>query len=306
MYITIIVLSTSYAIIKLLQIYGVFETSRGVRTVSKDFKWGKKRGRRLWLERTKLQFYTNLVELFPGVFLPSHVVEQYQYFIDRLHYRSVKLNRSLTVEELRGKHAIWLYIGFSLVPFGLLVSKIFLVLSIGCVLVYIYKPIACQRKIDREDYLIDTYFIDFYLLLYSKLRLGSSARIQPVVKAYVEVLRTLGDSEMQRVMYKMAEYLLNLLSMLPDDKAVMGLRDRYKSSTIFNFCNIASQALQGIDNSDTLLSFRMELVQRKKQQMSKKAKALALRADKSLYIMYIELFALMLLFFYSKLPVGFF
>ena len=147
-----------------------------------------------------------------------------------------------------------------------------------------------QRKINDEDEIIDLYFIDLYLLLYSKLRQGSKARLSSVVESYVDTLHTSNNAEMKRVMLGLAEFLLNNLSMYPDHEAVPLLRERYKSATIVNFCNVASQALQGIDNADTLLTFKMALVEKKAQAMRKTAQKLRIKGERSIYLIYVLLF----------------
>ena len=147
-----------------------------------------------------------------------------------------------------------------------------------------------QRKIRDEDDIIDLYFIDLYLLLYSKLRQGSKARLSSVVESYVDTLHTSNNAEMKRVMLGLAEFLLNNLSMYPDHEAVPLLRERYKSATIVNFCNVASQALQGIDNADTLLTFKMALVEKKAQAMRKTAQKLRIKGERSIYLIYVLLF----------------
>jgi hypothetical protein len=45
------------------------------------------------------------------------------------------------------------------------------------------------------------------------------------------------------------------------------LREKYHSPVIVNFCNVATQSLQGIDNLDSLLTLKMELTRRKAQLM---------------------------------------
>ena len=122
------------------------------------------------------------------------------------------------------------------------------------------------------------------------MRQGSKARLSSVVESYVDTLHTSNNAEMKRVMLGLAEFLLNNLSMYPDHEAVPLLRERYKSATIVNFCNVASQALQGIDNADTLLTFKMALVEKKAQAMRKTAQKLRIKGERSIYLIYVLLF----------------
>ena len=267
-----------------MEIFGV-SVGKSSDVIKKDKSENKKRER----EKTKLEIYTQVTEMFRGILLPASKEADYKYYLSRLKYRSEILNRNITPEEFAGKEFLLLCLGIVVIPLGIFFKPCFIV---GGFLVvrYILKPTLMKRKIYDEDEIIDLYFIDLYLLLYSKLRQGSKARLSSTVESYVDTLHTSNNAEMKRVMLGLAEFLLNNLSMYPDHEAIPLLRERYKSATIVNFCNVASQALQGIDNADTLLTFKMALVEKKAKMMRKLADKMRIKGERSIYLIYILLF----------------
>lgn len=267
-----------------MELFGV-SVGKSSDVIKKDKSDNKKRER----EKTKLEIYTQVTEMFRGILLPASKEADYKYYLSRLKYRSEILNRSITPEEFVGKEFLLLCLGIVALPLGIFFKPCF-ILGGFLILRYILKPVIMKRKIYDEDEIIDLYFIDLYLLLYSKLRQGSKARLSSTVESYVDTLHTSNNAEMKRVMLGLAEFLLNNLSMYPDHEAIPLLRERYKSATIVNFCNVASQALQGIDNADTLLTFKMALVEKKAKMMRKLADKMRIKGERSIYLIYVLLF----------------
>ena len=267
-----------------MEVFGV-NIERSSDIIKKEKSDNKKRER----EKTRLEIYTQVTNMFRGILLPPAKEADYKYYLGRLKYKSDVLNRSITPEEFVGKKFLILCLGVIILPLGVFFSLAY-VFGAVLILYFFLKPVFMQRKIRDEDEIIDLYFIDLYLLLYSKLRQGSKARLSSVVESYVDTLHTSNNAEMKRVMLDLAEFLLNNLSMYPDHEAVPLLRERYKSATIVNFCNVASQALQGIDNADTLLTFKMALVEKKAQAMRKTAQKLRIKGERSIYLIYVLLF----------------
>lgn len=277
----------AYMILKyfgVMEVFGV-NIDRSSEVIKKEKSDNKKRER----EKTRLEIYTQVTNMFRGILLPPAKEADYKYYLGRLKYKSNILNRSITPEEFVGKKFLLLCLGVVILPLGVFFKPAY-ILGIFLILYFFLKPVFMQRKIRNEDEIIDLYFIDLYLLLYSKLRQGSKARLSSVVESYVDTLHTSNNAEMKRVMLGLAEFLLNNLSMYPDHEAVPLLRERYKSATIVNFCNVASQALQGIDNADTLLTFKMALVEKKAQAMRKTAQKLRIKGERSIYLIYVLLF----------------
>lgn len=286
----VLIVCTVFIAYMILKYFGVMEVfgvniERSSDVIKKDKTDAKKRER----EKTKLEVYTQITNMFRGILLPPAKEADYKYYLGRLKYKSDILNRSITPEEFVGKQFLLLCLGIIALPIGVFFTPAY-VIGGALIVYYIFKPVLMQRKISDEDEIIDLYFIDLYLLLYSKLRQGSKARLSSVVESYVDTLHTSNNAEMKRVMLGLAEFLLNNLSMYPDHEAVPLLRERYKSATIVNFCNVASQALQGIDNADTLLTFKMALVEKKAQAMRKTAQKLRIKGERSIYLIYVLLF----------------
>ncbi|WP_410068765.1 hypothetical protein [Ruminococcus sp.] len=301
----LIFVGTLVAVYLILLYFGVFESSKGVSKANaiadEENKQRKIRNR----EKNKLATFAALADAFHGIVLPKMAYEKHKDIINRLEIRSEILGRNLTPEELKGK--------FMLCLFGALICLIFgfffkLMWAVGAVLLIVYFAYIpyYKQKIQDEDDIIDTYFIDLYLLMYSKLRLGSKARLQTVVESYIDTLQIASDPIMKETMMKFAKFFLNNLTMYEDHEAIPHLRERYHSATIVNFCNVATQALQGIDNGDALLTFKVELTRRKTDIMKKNAEKLRLWGERSIYLIYIILFILIGVGWYSKLPTDFF
>lgn len=298
-------LLTVFIVYTILTRFGVFETMSGKQVVIDDIKEERKQNKKRRNENTKLKFFYSITDNFRGLLLSDYGYEKHKYYIERLNIRSTILDRMLTPEELRGKYAFFLIVGLFCLPVGVFFPLVWLISITSVVVFILYQPILNQKILD-EDEIIDDYFLDLYLLMYSKLRGGSSARLQPVVESYINTLETAQNVQMKTTMMKLAEYLLNNLTLYEDHEAVARLRDRYHSATIINFCNVASQALQGIDNSDNLLTFKMSLVRRKTKMMERRADKLCKQAERAIYLIYIILFIFIGVGWYSKLPTGFF
>ena len=301
--IVIVSILTAFAVWQVLLHFGVFEASKGQSVLVEDIKTERNLNKKRRIEKRKLSFYYDVADTFRALMLSEYTYNRHKYFIERLDIRSEPLDRQLQPEELRGKYVLIFGIGLFCIPLGIFFPIIWLV-SIVCVVIFASYGIFLNQKIEDEDRIIDDYFLDMYLLMYSKLRLGSKARLQTVVESYLDTLETAQNLQMKAVMSKLAQFLLNNLTLYEDHVAVPKLRDRYKSATIVNFCNVASQALQGIDNSDNLLTFKMALVRRKTAMMEERAAKLCRAGERSIYAIYVILFIFIAVGWASKLPTG--
>lgn len=301
----LIALLTVFAVWNILIHFGVFEFSKGQNTVISDIKNERSINKKRRTEKKKLSFYFAITDTFRGLLMSDFSYEKHRYYIERLNIRSDILDRQLKPEELRGKFALYLIIGLFCIPIGVFIPPIW-ILSFLAIFRYFSYGFVYSRKIEDEDEIIDDYFLDLYLLMYSKLRMGSKARLQTVVESYINTLETAQNLQMKETMMKLAQFLLNNLMLYEDHVAIPKLRDRYRSATIVNFCNVASQALQGIDNSDNLLTFKMALVRRKTAMMEARAEKLCKQGERSIYAIYVILFIFIGVGWYSKLPTGFF
>lgn len=299
----LVILATAFAVYNVLVQYGVFEINTRPKKVVNEFSARKNLNNKRKFEQQLLSFYAAPVNLFRGIFMTESCYENHIYFIERLEIRSEVLNRFLTPEEVRGKRVLPFLLSLIFVPL-VFVKPIFLAVPIaGFINLAMYQTVY-RTKIADEDAIIDNYFLDLYLLLYSKLRQGSRARLQSTVENYIETLESTKYSEESRVMLKLSRYMLNLLAMNEDHVAIPKLRERYHSATIINFCNVATQALNGVDNFDNLLTFKMQLTDRKTAIMRKRQQKILRAGERSIYAIWIILFIFIVVGWISKLPSG--
>ena len=305
MYGFLVVLATIVMIYLILERFGVFELARRPSKTVKEIDDRRSLARKRHFEQMKLGMYSALVNLFRGLLFTDTVRENHTYYIHRLDLRTKYLGRQLTPEELRGRNSLFLFISLLILPLALFFPYIAFVPFAAVFLFATYQTML-KVRIQDEDEVIDNHFIDLYLLLYSKLRQGSRARLQPSLENYIEVLQATKKTNESTVMLKFARYFLNLLAQYEDHVAIPYLKDEYRSATIVNFCNVASQALQGIDNFDNLLTFKMQLTERKTVLMRKRQQIILRRGERSIFAIWIILFIFIAVGWYSKLPTGFF
>ena len=301
----IVFFATAWAVYMILQNYGVFEFAARPKKVVNEVEEKRKQSRKRKFEQKKLDLYVSALELFRGIFMSDTTYENHMYYIERLELRTEHLGRLLTPEEIRGKYVLFLICGVVISPLGLFYPIVFAVPIIALAMLFTY-PTAFKGRIQEEDEIIDDYFIDLYLLLYSKLRQGSRARLKGTVENYIDTLDGTSKTRETQVMLKLARYFLNLLSLYEDHIAVPKLRDSYKSATIINFCNVATQSLNGVDNFDNLLTFKMQLTDRKTNLMRKRQQKILAAGNRSIYAIWVILFIFIVVGWKSKLPTGLF
>ena len=304
-YTILVILATLFAVYQILLQFGVFEFTARPKKVVSEIEAKRKLNKKRKFETQKLQLYTQCINYFRGIFMTNSVYESHTYFIQRLEIRSVILNRLLTPEELRGKYVFPFICSLFCIPIGLF-FPVLLVVPAYFLFMLISYPSSLKAKIQDEDVIIDNYFLDLYLLLYSKLRQGSRARLQGTVENYINTLESSKSTQESQVMLKLAKYMLNLLALYEDHVAIPKLREIYHSATIINFCNVATQALNGIENWDNLLTFKMQLTTRRTNLMRERQQKILRKGERSIYAIWLILFILIFVGFYSKLPKGMF
>lgn len=301
----IIIVCTAYAVFEILRLFGLFEIntkpSKVVSTIEEARKSKVKRQR----EQKILATYSSLTNAFRGILMSNYCEEKHKFYIERLDLKTKYLGRRYTAEELRGKQAFPFFLSLLTIPLILFKPIIALVPIVTFVKFVTYQALLAQ-KIRDEDTIIDNYFIDLYLLMFSTLRQGSRARLQGILENYIDTLEVQAKTVEVEVMLKFSRYFLNLLALYEDHQAVPLLRNLYKSATIINFCNVASQSLQGVDNFDNLITFKMQLIERKTTVMRKRAEALVRNGERSIYAIWAILFIFIIVGWWSKLPTGFF
>lgn len=305
MYTLLVILATAFAVYMILKQFGVFEIAKDTQKVASDISSSKKSVKKREFEKSKLAFYTGLVNTFRGLLMSDIQYEKHTYYINRLELRSNILGRLLTPEEVRGSKFAPFACSIVVIPLAIFKPVLFMIPFLALAYFVTYE-LKLDAKIRDEDAIIDDYFIELYLMMYSKLKQGSRARLQGTVENYIDTLQSAVSSEVRDTMLKLGKCLLNLLSLYEDHVAVPMLKEIYHSATIINFCNVASQSLNGIENFDNLLTFKMQLVERKTEMMRKRSKAIVRKGEMSIYAIYIILVSFVLIGWCSKLPSGMF
>lgn len=305
MYKTVIVLATIFAVYSILKLFGVFEITQTAMKANTAIETARKDNKSRRREQQKLKMFSTITDMFRGLLMNDLTYENHKYYIDRLDIRSEVLGRLYTPEELRGKHAMPFVFSLITIPLCIFIPWVLLI-PVVCFLYLISYQTKYKLLIQDEDEIIDNYFIDLYLLLYSKLKQGSRARLQGTVENYIDTLESQASTEVRDTMLKLSRYMLNLLALYEDHVAIPKLRDAYHSATIINFCNVATQSLNGIENADNLLSFKMQLVDRKTELMRKRQQKILQAGERSIYAIWIILIIFVVVGWVSKLPTGMF
>lgn len=301
----ILILATIFAVYNILKLYGVFEFSVRPRKTVNEIEEKRKFNKKRKTETKKLGLYTASVDLFRGIFMTDLTYEKHKYYIQRLELRSYPLDRLLTPEEVRGQRVFPFLISLIFIPLGLFFPAVLLV-PLGFLANLLTYQTVYKMKIADEDDIIDNEFINLYLLMYSKLKQGSRARLQGTVENYINTLESSKSTEESKVMLKFSRYFLNLLALYEDHVAVPHLRDVYHSATIINFCNVATQSLNGIENFDNLLTFKMQLTERQTNQMRKRQQEILRKGERSIYAIWVILIIFIAVGWVSKMPSGMF
>lgn len=299
----VIIVATAYICFYVLRNFGLFEINMSSTNVSEVIKKERKSKKARRNEARYLSLCTDVANMFRGVFLGPSQKQDLVYYIQRLNLETKTLGRRYTPEEIVGKHLVPFLLSILCLPLAFFNIWFIAIPVVGFIYLAGYKATYAQ-KIQTEDLIIDDYFIDLYLLLFSKLRQGSRARLQGTLENYIDTLEGQSMTVEVQTMLNFARYFLNLLALYEDHKAVPKIRECYKSATIINFCNIASQALQGIDNFDNLITFKMQLTERKTNMMRKRQQALLRKGERSIYLIWVILFIFIAVGWYSKLPLG--
>lgn len=299
----VIVLLTVFAVYEILRSFGVFEFNLNPTKVTSSVQSERRSAKKIKQEKQKLDFYAGVTNTFRGLVMTPTIYENHEYYIQRLELRSKVLNRFYTPEEYRGKFAFFVLVSLFFIPLGVFFPPAFIVPAVA-LLVYFTYPAGLKQQIQDEDIIIDNNFLNLYLLMYSKLKMGSRARLQGVVESYIDTMQNESDEKTKTTMVKLARFMLNNLSQYEDHVAIPKLRERYNSATIINFCNVAGQALQGVDNADNLLTFKMQLVERKTSAMEKRSEKIFAQGQKSIYLIWVILFFFVACGWYSKIPTN--
>lgn len=302
----IIIIATAFAVIKILQVFGVFERNPGASKAKDRVDDTRKLRKTQKRANTKMSFYALPCIMFRNILLPKRKEEEFTRWLTRLDIREKTLDRVYTAEEYMGKQALPFLLSFLTIPLIVAHSAFWLILP-GVTLVWLlFQSRQLKLRILDEDQILDNNFLDIYLLLYSQLKAGSRGRLRGTLENYLETLKTAANTDENDILKRFATYFLNLLTTNEDHEAVIKLRELYNSSVIINFCNVAGQALSGVDNADNLLTFKMQLTERKIKVMRDKQAKMVRSGERAVYLIYIILFIFIGIGWKSKLPTDMF
>lgn len=297
---------TAFAVIMILRMFGVFERNKSPKRAVQKIEDTKTRRKKIARANKKMQLYALPVKMFRGMLLPPSKEVKFSKYLRRLDIRDNTLNRAYTPEEYVGKQALPMLLSILTIPLAAVVSLFWVIVPIAAIAWYIFQNTRLTLMIADENEILDDNFLDLYLLLYTQLRLGSRGRLRSTLENYLAVLEDSADTTENDVLKRFATYFLNLLQSMEDHEAVVKLRELYNSSTIINFCNVAGQALAGIDNADNLLTFKMQLTERKIKVMRIKQEKMVASGNRAIMLIYIILFIFIGVGWVSKLPLDMF
>lgn len=228
----------------------------------------------------------------------------YKYRIERLNIECKGLKRNYKPVEIHGQHKIIQYTGVFLfiLTYVITSSPVCLLLLVTLFMPTYFKS-RTTKKIEDLDMQLERDFPDFYNTIYSKLLQGTRSRIAPTVTDYIMSLDKTKDNsfESTAVVRQFALDLRNNIDLYGDDSlAVNKLRDKYNSVMVVNFCNLATQALRGVDNKDKLLGFKLELQAKQAAYMEERADRMVRQGQRAIWAIYLILAQFVLLSWYAK------
>lgn len=283
--------------------------------------WGANKGSvNAWYARVSQNMYSwryKLVHWFLGQFsyfsesfgvkLKPHVARDYTRYAIRLNLKIKSLDREIKPHELDGLFKFLGIVGvFATLGCFLLTRSPF---SLGFLLLCFSRKISIAVMtiaIYDEDVELENDFHDFYLMLYSRLLLGTQANLASPLDDYLESITAIyGEKGKERAIYKFASRLRNNISVyVSDSVAIRNLRDLYTSARVVNFIGLVTQSLTGIDNKDKLQSLNIELNNQHINTVTLLSEKAEMKGNVAIKLVYIILFEFVLLSIASKIDLS--
>ena len=317
MLVFLLLVVTCILLYQIKKYYGLFEHNKRTSITANEITDRQKYNKRLKKETQRLNKYARTTEIFKNLVFRGNVQRKHEYYIQRLDIRSKITGNLYTPEELRGKYVynvlrsgvllfpvavVNLFVSVGLLNFIKLVLLLFF--AVNCIIALGYQT-AYNLEIAKADEIIDNNFLNLYLLIYPKLRLGSRGSLKATLNTYISTLEQNYMLEDKEVMIRFTKDFLSQVTTYGDGpRGLAQLKELYRSATIINFCNVASQALEGIDNIDNLITFKLRLTERRTNLMRKRQQALISRANIAIHAVWVILFILIGLTWYTMLPRG--
>lgn len=227
---------------------------------------------------------------------------RYKYNIMRSRQNFKLLGRAIKPMELIGLFKVVKFIGLFCTILSLTLTKnpFSFIFTIGVFIEPIYL-FFIEGNIVAEDKEIEEDFPDLFLLLYSRLLKGAQVRLAPTLDEYLKSIDVVHGEESHKAIRYFVQDLRNNIEIYGDDSmALHKMREYYKSAMLVNFFNLAIQSLRGVNNSDKLLGFKMELTQKRLEAMTEKAKKLVLKGQRAIWAIMIILFQFVILSWAAK------
>lgn len=232
-----------------------------------------------------------------------------KYLIERNNVQVKALDRMIKPEEVVGIfrfiQMLVILITIFVVSFTLNFAFVALVLGVFIPNLYI---IFLKGKIAVEDEQLEMDFPDLYLLLYSRLKKGAHTQLDPTIRDYVRSLNDMYGVGQGHIAIRRfcSRFSANVDVFGEEITSIKNLREYYRSPTVVNFCNLAIQALTGVDNREKLLTFKQELAEERRVRMDLKAAALVRKGTRAINIIYVILFEFIVLSWLSKIDLSLF
>lgn len=230
----------------------------------------------------------------------------WDFRIQRLMQPIEAVGRTMTPIEVVG---LLRFVQFFLISVGIAGLVIngavfFAILVLIGIVIPSVVTMICDMMITEQDKNIERDFTDFYLLVHSHLLKGTNAHIANTLTEYIQMCDATMEPEDHKDIRGFAAHLRATISVMSDEqKAINQIRDRYKSATVVNFCNLASAAMQGVDNQEGLLTFKLELIERQKTYVRNVARERAEKATKSIYAIWLILAEFVVIVMVTRLMV---
>lgn len=228
---------------------------------------------------------------------------EWKFRISRKHINVPVLEREFKAEEFVGilRAVTFFFVAIGIATYVVSQNVICLGIAVAGVVAPTLVKFLLDSAIAQDDEELEKDFPDLYLLLYSRLSRGANARLGPTLADYYNTLDSMYDKDEHVVMRHFLQDFRNAIDLYSDEmQAIPIIREKYKSATIVNFCNLAMQSLRGVENKDKLLAFKMELSNRRKQQMEETAEKLVERGNKAIMLIFIILFQFIIISWSSK------
>lgn len=286
----------------ILNLYGILGGNKAARKASSDKKAMdallRKRKRASWI-LGQFESFANRV----GGGISISTKKKYDFYIIRRDMQIKVLNRLWKPIELVGLFRMVGFMGVLLCALGISQMEFnVLWLCVGFVFIPKAWEMSQERKLIAEDAELEQDFPDLYLLLNPKLQTGANARIANTLSDYLVSLDNVYAKTEHIAIKKFVRLLRNNIELLGDEVlALTKVRELYKSAIIINFCNVAIQALNGVDNKEKLIAFEQELTRRKMDEMRLRARKLVAKGEKALMAIWIILFEFVGLSLWSRI-----